>query len=224
MCSSDLQSIVYVPDFFDGQIGVKNATAQTLRYQVKPAAVATYLAEHTSAMKLVGEDVAMTRATSASLTIGSATAADGLLALTVTPAGFAAQQGYAFALDIEADGSNYRTTYTPAFLIVDADKIAIGVNGLYPGMGVVNCGKYLQCFVVFFPDYTTSRGITWTSSDTSRATVNKDGVVAVADNAADGEFQITATATNGKTASLSFKILDKKLQLDTDQLNQSLAQ
>jgi hypothetical protein len=175
-------------------------------------------------MSPVGEDVAMTRSTSASLDITGVTATDGLLSLEVKPTGFAAQNGYAFALDIEADGSSYRTAYTPTFLIVEAEKIALGINGLYPGMGVVTTGKYLQLFVVFFPDYTTSRGITWTSSDEKRATVSPSGIVAVAENAPDGEFTITATTTNGKKASLVFSIVDKKLQIDTEQLLQSMAQ
>lgn len=219
-----VQSIVYVPDYFDGQIGVKNDQAQTLRYQVKPAAVGTYLVEHKDAMSLVGEEVVMTRATTASLAITDATTADGLLSLSVKPTGFAAQKGYAFALDIEADGSSYRTAYTPTFLIVEAEKIALGINGLYPGMGIVTTGTYLQLFVVFFPDNTTSRGITWTSSDEMRATVNNSGIVAVTKDAPDGEFTITATTTNGKKASLVFRIVDEKLQIDTEQLLQSMAQ
>ena len=220
-----LQSMVYIPDYFDGQIGVINNTAQTLSYFVKPAAVATYLAAHTDAMKFVGEDVAVTRATKASLTINSATHdGNGLLTLNVTPAGFEAQAGYAFALDIEADGSSYRTTYTPAFLVVQPEQIAIGVNGLSLGMGMVTVGQYLQLFAVFFPEYVTSRGITWTSSDTTRATVNQSGVVAVADKAPNGEFTITAETTNGKKATLTLKIVDAKLQIDTDQLTQDMAQ
>ena len=167
----------------------------------------------------------MTRATTASLDITNATAADGLLSLKVTPKDFVAQNGYAFALDIEADGSSYRTAYTPTFLIVEAEKIALGINGLYPGMGIVTTGKYLQLFVVFFPDYTTSRGITWTSSDEKRATVSPSGIVAVTKDAPNGEFTITATTTNGKQASLTFRIVDEKLQIDTDeQLLQSMAQ
>ena len=220
-----LQSMVYMPDYFDGQIGVTNGTAQTLNYFVKPASVATYLAANLSSMKFVGEDVTITRSTSASITINSATHdGNGLLSLNVTPSGFAAQAGYAFALDIEADGSSYRTTYTPAFLIVLPEKIAIGVYGLYPGMGVVTAGQYLQLFTVFFPDYATSRGITWSSSDTTRGTVNLSGIVAVADNAPDGDFTVTATTTNGKTATLNLTIVDKKIQIDTDQLKQAMAQ
>ena len=91
-------------------------------------------------------------------------------------------------------------------------------------MGTVTAGQYLQLFTVFFPDYATSRGITWTSSDTSRATVNQSGIVAVIDNAPNGEFTITAETTNGKKALLALKIVDEKLQIDTDQLKQSMAQ
>ena len=187
--------------------------------------MATYLAVHSDAMSLVGEDVMTTRATAeASLAITSAAADEDMLSIRVTPTGFAAQKGYAFALDIEADGSSYRTAYTPTFLIVEAEKIALGINGLYPGMGIVTTGKYLQLFVVFFPDYTTSRGITWTSSDEKRATVSPSGIVAVTKDAPPGEFTLTATTTNGKHASRTFRIVDETIEIDTDQLNQSMAQ
>jgi uncharacterized protein YjdB len=93
-------------------------------------------------------------------------------------------------------------------------------------MGIVTGGKYFQLYAVFFPDYTTSRGITWTTSDATLATVNKTGVVAVSENAPNGTFTITATTTNNKTASLTFNIVDGMIQIDTDQLklNQELAQ
>ena len=220
-----LQSMVFVPDYLDGQIGVVNNQATTLRYHVKPASVATYLAAHPEAMKFVGEDVAVTRATSATMTIGSVSHdGNGMLTLNVTPAGFAPQKGYAFALDIEADGSSYRTAYTPAFLIVMPEKVAIGVNGLTAGMGTVKVGQYMQLFAVLFPDYATNRTVKWTTSDPTRATVNQSGIVAVTGGAADGDFTITATTVNNKTATLNLKIVDEKLQIDTDQLTQAMAQ
>lgn len=218
-----VQSIVYLPDYFDARIGVKNDAEQTIRYQVKPEVVATYLADHSDALMLVGDEVALTRSDVASFAITKAEATrSGTLSLTVTPTGFEAQKGYAFALDIEADGSSYRTAYTPTFLIVEAEKIALGVNGLYPNMGVVTGGKYFQLYVVFFPDWTTSRGITWTTSDEKMATVSPSGIVAVVENAPDGEFTITATTTNGKQASLTFYIVKGLLTIDTEQLHKQM--
>ena len=220
-----LQSMVFVPDYLDGQIGVVNNQVMSLRYHVKPALVANYLAAHIESMTFVGEDVAVTRATSACMTIGSVTHdGNGLLTITVTPSEFVAQKGYSFALDIEADGSSYRTAYTPAFLVVLPEKVAIGVNGLYAGMGTVKVGQYMQLFAVLFPDYANSRTIKWTSSDPTRATVNQSGIVAVVDGAANGDFTITATTVNNKTATLNLKIVDEKIQIDTDQLTQAMAQ
>ena len=117
---------------------------------MKPAAVATYLADHAEAMKYVGEEVAVTRAgATAALTISSiAQDGNGMLSINVTPIGLEPQAGYAFALDIETDGSSYHTTYTPTCLMVDSDRIAIGVNGLYASMGTITVGKYMQLFVV----------------------------------------------------------------------------
>ena len=116
------------------------------------------------------------------------------------------------------------TTYTPAFLVVEPENIAIGVMGLYAGMGTVTAGQYLPLFVVFDPDYVTNRGITWSCDDPTRATVNQSGIVSVVDNAPDGTFTITATTTNNKKATLTLKIVDEKLQIDTTQLLQQMAQ
>ncbi|MCR5315218.1 MAG: Ig-like domain-containing protein [Bacteroidaceae bacterium] len=66
--------------------------------------------------------------------------------------------------------------------------------------------------------------IKWTSSDPTRATVNQSGIVAVVDGAANGDFTITATTVNNKTATLNLKIVDEKIQIDTDQLTQAMAQ
>ncbi len=68
------------------------------------------------------------------------------------------------------------------------------------------------------------RTIKWTSSDPTRATVNQSGIVAVVDGAANGDFTITATTVNNKTATLNLKIVDEKIQIDTDQLTQAMAQ
>lgn len=104
------------------------------------------------------------------------------------------------------------------------EQVAIGVNGLYAGMGTVKVGQYMQLFAVLFPDYATSRSIKWTTSDPTRATVNQSGIVAVVDGAANGDFTITATTVNNKTATLNLKIVDEKIQIDTDQLTQAMAQ
>lgn len=220
-----VESVVYVPDFFDGMIGVTNGQEQNLRYQVRPVELATELASNPAALSLIGEDVAVTRGTSAGFSISSAAAtADGILQLRVKPEGFEAQKGYAFALNIQAADGSYTSPYTPTFLIVEADEIALGIVGLFAGMGTVTVGSYLQLFVVFFPDYVTSRDVTWTSSDETRATVSPSGIIAVAEDAADGEFTITATTSNGKKASLTFYIVGGNILINTDQLKQVMAQ
>lgn len=217
-----VESIVYIPDYLDGMIGVTNGKAQTLRYQVRPVALAADLAANASALSLIGEDVAVTRGTSAIFAINSASAtADGVLSLNVTPSGFEPQKGYAFALNFL---NSYTSPYTSTFLIVEPDEIALGIVGLFAGMGTVTIGSYLQLFVVFFPDYVTSRDVTWTSSDESRATVSPSGIIAVSEGAADGEFTITATTTNGKKASLTFGIAGGSIKVNTDQLQQVMAQ
>lgn len=70
-------------------------------------------------------------------------------------------------------------------------KIAVGVgNDVYAGIN-------------FAPDYTGNKAITWESSDTSVATVAKDGKIT---GLKDGDVTITATSANGKTATTALTV------------------
>ncbi|MDE6017467.1 MAG: Ig-like domain-containing protein, partial [Muribaculaceae bacterium] len=56
---------------------------------------------------------------------------------------------------------------------------------------------------VFFPEYATDQSVTWSSSDTTIATVDEDGKVTAV---AEGETVITVTSSNEKTATIPVKV------------------
>lgn len=220
-----VQSIVYEPDYADGMIAVEEGKDVTITYSVMPAEIATAIADNKANLSLTGKEV-KTRAEAASLTIKDVKgdAKTGKLTVTTTAKGFVGGQYYAFALTFSDGVSAYQTAYTTAFSIVEAESIRIGVLGLQADMDTVTMGSYLQLFVVWNLGYTTNKGLTWTSSDEKRAQVDENGFVTVPSDAEDGNVTITAKTVNGKEASIVLTITDKKININTDQLNQNQAE
>ena len=220
-----VQSIVYEPDYADGMIAVEEGKDVTIAYSVMPAEIATAIADNKANLSLTGKEV-KTRAEAASLTIKDVKgdAKTGKLTVTATAKNFVDGQYYAFALTFSDGVSAYQTAYTTAFSIVEAESIRIGVLGLQAGMDTVTMGSYLQLFVVWNPGYTTNKDLTWSSSDEKRALVDQNGFVTVPSDAEDGNVTITAKTVNGKEASIVLTIADKKINVNTDQLNQNQAE
>lgn len=220
-----VQSIVYVPEYADGMIAVEEGKDVTIAYSVMPAEIATAIADNKANLSLTGKEV-KTRAEAASLTIKDVKgdAKTGKLTVTATAKNFVDGQYYAFALTFSDGVSAYQTAYTTAFSIVEAESIRIGVLGLQAGMDTVTMGSYLQLFVVWNPGYTTNKDLTWSSSDEKRALVDQNGFVTVPSDAEDGNVTITAKTVNGKEASIVLTIADKKINVNTDQLNQNQAE
>lgn len=221
-----VQSIVYVPEFADGMIAVDDGKDVVITYNVMPAAMAKAVADQKDKLSFEGKAV-KTRAEgeSASLTIKSAEGdANGKLAVTATAKNFVGGQFYAFALTFSDGICAYQTPFTTAFCNVDAESIFIGIEGLQAGMETVKMGGYLQLFVKWTPGYTTNRGLKWTSSDETMATVDEEGFVTVAKDAKDGDVTITAETANGKKASIVLTIADGKINVNTDQLKQEAAE
>lgn len=220
-----VQSIVYRPDYSDGMIAVEDGKEVTMSYVVMPELMAKVIADNSDKLSLVGTAL-QTRAEGATLTVSEATgdAVTGVLTVKATPSGFEAGRYYGFALRFSDGVSTYQTSYTNAFLTVQAESIAIGIVGMQAGMGTVRLGEYVQLFVVWTPSYVTNRRVVWSSSDNSRATVDGDGLVSIAGNAPDGHVTITARSDNGKTASIDLVIADGRISLDTSQLKQSEAE
>lgn len=71
---------------------------------------------------------------------------------------------------------------------------AITVAGVGGATGITTDGGTLQCVASITPDDAANKAVTWSSSDTTKATVSETGLVTAV---ADGTVTITATAKDG---------------------------
>lgn len=215
-----VQSIVFIPENLDGMMTLQNGVQTTVRYRVMPEAVATALAtSYASTLSFVGEEVAVTRGiASADITINNVVnEGNGRLALTVTPSGMTAGQGYAFALVMNDGTSMYSTAYTSVFYAIPPVAIGIAADGILAGKGNVSVGSTVRLIALLVPTDTNLKGVTWTSSDTSVATVDANGLVTAKNN---GTATITVTSVAAPTVSKSITVTvsDGSITLNTDDL------
>lgn len=215
-----VQSIVFIPENIDGMMTLQNGVQTTVRYRVMPEAVATALAtSYASTLSFIGEEVAVTRGiASAGITINSvANEGNGRLALTVTPSGMTAGQGYAFALVMNDGTSMYSTAYTSVFYAIPPVAIGIAADGILAGKGNVSVGNTVRLIALLVPTDTNMKGVKWTSSDETVATVDANGLVTARGN---GTATITVTSTADQTVSKSIAITvsDGVITLNTDDL------
>ena len=215
-----VQSIVFIPENLDGMMTLQNGVQTTVRYRVMPEAVATALAtSYASTLSFIGEEVAVTRGiASAGITINNvANQGNGRLALTVTPSGMTAGQGYAFALVMNDGTSMYSTAYTSVFYAIPPVAIGIAADGILAGKGNVNVGSTVRLIALLVPTDTTLKGVQWTSSDETVATVDANGLVTAHGN---GTATITVTSTADPTVSKSITVTvsDGTITLNTDDL------
>ena len=215
-----VQSIVFIPENIDGMMTLQNGVQTTVRYRVMPEAVATALAtSYASTLSFIGEEVTVTRGiASAGITINSvANEGNGRLALTVSPSGMAAGQGYAFALVMNDGTSMYSTAYTSVFHAIPPVAIGIAADGILAGKGNVSVGSTVRLIALLVPTDTNMKGVQWTSSDATVATVDANGLVTARGN---GTATITVTSTADPTVSKSITVTvsDGTITLNTDDL------
>lgn len=215
-----VQSIVFIPENLDGMMTLQNGVQTTVRYRVMPEAVATALAtSYASTLSFIGEEVAVTRGiASAGITIdGVANEGNGRLALTVTPNGMTTGQGYAFALVMNDGTSMYSTAYTSVFYAIPPVAIGIAADGILAGKGNVSVGSTVRLIALLVPTDTNLKGVQWTSSDATVATVDANGLVTAHGN---GTATITVTSTADPTVSKSITVTvsDGTITLNTDDL------
>ena len=215
-----VQSIVFIPENLDGMMTLQNSVQTTVRYRVMPEAVATALAsDYASTLSFVGEEVAVTRGiATASIAINSvANEGNGRLALTVTPKGMTADRGYAFALVMNDGTSMYSTAYTSVFYAIPPVAIGIAADGILAGKGSVSVGSTVQLIALLVPTTTNLKGVQWTSSDTSVATVDANGLL-VARNNGTAIITVTSTAAPAVSKSITVIVSDGNITLNSDEL------
>ena len=105
--------------------------------------------------------------------------------------------------NLTKSGTNYTITYNTQFFTVNetlAESITLDKSNL-----TIQVGDEGDLFQTVLPKNTTNKSITWTSSDPSIATVYLGRVTAVK----EGTATITATTSNGKTASCTVTVITK---------------
>ena len=92
--------------------------------------------------------------------------------------------------------------------IVEAAQIYLSVD-----RNVINIGETAKITVDYYPDYAENRTVTFTSSNTSIATVSSNGTVT---GKKEGNVTITAKSANGKTSTVNITV--KKIVYDQPKL------
>lgn len=196
-----LQSLVYVPET-STSIRVDGTNALTLRYRVEPKKLASSLAEHWQQLSF--ESKTLASLPSLTITQASGDHATGVLSLSVLPSeGFVSTGDYAFALLYTEDGNSFVSAYTPVFVVTHPVALLLTCLGVGEASDPVTVGSTLRIMVTYEPSYTTETGISWSSSDTTVATVDDSGVVTLLDN---GTVTITATSTDRPEVSSSVRL------------------
>ena len=90
--------------------------------------------------------------------------------------------------------------------VVEASSVELKHNGNSISETTLNVGDTLQVTAIVKPDDTTTKTVTWTSNNTSSATVSQDGVI-TAKSASKNPVTITAKTTNGKTATIKVTVI-----------------
>lgn len=117
---------------------------------------------------------------------------------------FQAEKGYVFggwrAADgtIYAPGSIYVTDRTSAELQAEVNPILVSALAVSPKQSTIGIGDTLQMTVSIQPEDALNPTVTWTTSDTSIATVDGSGLVTAH---AEGTVTITASANDGSGCS-----------------------
>ena len=218
---AQIKSIVIVPDFNYGQIVVDGTQPTTVRYHVEPKHLASIVAADWKNLSFVAKQEE-TQTTDVSLRVEGATAdnATGYLTVTATPAGvFDGAQRYSLALLYTDGHSSIGSAYAPVYVTTRPTALAISLRVDEQLLA----GAIYQLVAHFTPAYTTEREVVWSVDDTSKATVDQDGVLRPIDN---GTITITVTSVPCPSVSASAKatIRGGKLTLNDDSVSQGDAE
>lgn len=105
---------------------------------------------------------------------------------------------YAYAINIGSSAGNTMLTGSPKTVTIAPERIDITSITLDQTNITLNKNSFITLLPIIVPDNATNKSITWTSSDTSIATVDNNGKV----NAVNfGTATISATTQNGISAS-----------------------
>jgi len=221
-----LKSIVYSPEKLGDRVVVDGVLPVDIVYQVEPKLQADSLAQHPERLAFVTSlSSELSRATRAfdgnaalEVTEVRGNAVTGLVTITATPNGrFLGDEQYAVALEYNGVLSTYRTAFTPVRVLTHPDSLAITlVDGTDPSLQKTAVGNSIQLNALFFPEYTTERDVTWSSSNRSVATITSAGLLTAVDNG-EAMIHLTSLDTPSVTASVKITITGGYITISSDE-------
>lgn len=207
-----LKSIVYKPAHLGDQIVVDRTTPVDIVFQVEPKAQADSIARYPERLAFFGEMLqaaGLQDSIPAALNVTAVKgdAETGLLTVTATPNGyFYGNRDYYFAMEYKAPDITYRTTYTSIRVITHPTALAISmVDGrVFEEIEKV-AGNSFLLKPVYTPSYTTNTDVAWSTSDSTVAVINEEGLLTLLNN---GDVTITLTSLDEPSVvdSLSFTV------------------
>lgn len=219
-----LQSLVYIPDYSDGKMTIPDGNGTvSLRYAVRPAAIAAYMANHADQLSLsVLNGLVTTRAASASLSITGVKSAvsdgTGIFTLTVASSGFSASDGYAVALSFSDGTSDYMTGYTPVWVKMSNPTASIkAADGTAAG-STVAAGKGIQLLAEIM---TGDAVKSWTTDNKNVAAIDSQGWLALI---SQGTVTVTLTTVQGATATFSLNVSAGAVSASEEGVDQNKAE
>lgn len=120
------------------------------------------------------------------------------------------------SVTITARSNNGKESVIKISVLDSGDEISsirINTNGTS-----LKIGDSLTLVATILPSYAKNKSVTWTSSDSSVVSVNSSGVITANKL---GTAIITATSSNGKTATSKINVVSKSVEVTSIQLNKS---
>ena len=221
-----LKSIVYSPEKLGDRIVIDGVAPVDIVYQVEPKLQADSLALHPERLVFIttlSSELSRPTRTSiknAALEISEVrgNAVTGLVTITATSNGcFLGNEQYAVALEYNGVLSTYRTAFTPVRVLTHPDSLAITLpDGSDPTTQKTSVGNSVQLNAMFFPEYTTEREVTWSSSNRSVATITSAGLLTAVDNG-EATIHLTSLDTPSVTASVKITITGGYITISSDE-------
>lgn len=104
--------------------------------------------------------------------------------------------------------------------VSEPEEVAVESISLEKERVILKAGEKTTVAASIEPYFGTDKTVTWSSSDTSKVTVENGEITAVA----KGEAVITATAKNNKTATCTVVVTDQEAPTDSRELNSVVSQ
>lgn len=120
------------------------------------------------------------------------------------------------SVTITARSNNGKESVIKISVLDSGDEISsirINTNGTS-----LKIGDSLTLVATISPSYAQNKSVTWTSSDSSVVSINSSGVITANKI---GTAIITATSSNGKTATSKINVVSKSVEVTSIQLNKS---